>query len=567
MERQELPEGWVVAPLGELATFEMGQAPPGSASNFSGIGSIFVKAGEFGDRHPVVREWTTQPLKFATKGDVLICVVGATAGKLNLGIDCAIGRSVAAIRPSAALYQLALYFQLLISVLSLRASSTGSAQGVISKKILAAIPVALPPLNEQRRIAAKLDTTLAAVEACRQRLDGVAAILKRFRQAVLAAATSGELTREWREETGTENDDQLAAGSYLDPATLPENYQRLRKKALVDSIPMWPDLYLPSRWTIQTIGSLYKANYIIDFADGNHGSLYPRESDFGDEGVKFLTASQVSDDGSIAFEDCPILGFQKARQLVKGWSKNGDVILTHNATVGRCALIDEEVEPFLLGTSATFYRFNSDFIKPGYAWLLFSSPFFQDQLRACMEQTTRNQVPITKQTSLGFILPPILEQVEIWRRCKELFALAGCLEARLIAARKTVDRLTPALLAKAFRGELVPQDPSEEPASVLLERIRAARQEEAAAGKPLRRGRRKSAAHSEQTPLPAAPAPPDLLAQLLQECGALSERALLAASELEPGRFRRQLALEVEAGNIREELEGGQQVLMVAGEE
>ncbi|QPN66251.1 restriction endonuclease subunit S [Synechococcus sp. CBW1006] len=60
----------------------------------------------------------------------------------------------------------------------------------------------LAPLNEQRRIAAKLDTTLPAVEACRQRLDGVAAILKRFRQAVLAAATSGELTREWREEIG-----------------------------------------------------------------------------------------------------------------------------------------------------------------------------------------------------------------------------------------------------------------------------------------------------------------------------------------------------------------------------
>jgi type I restriction enzyme S subunit len=63
-------------------------------------------------------------------------------------------------------------------------------------------PFVLAPLNEQHRIAANLDTTIAAVEACRQRLDGVAAILKRFRQAVLAAATSGELTREWREERG-----------------------------------------------------------------------------------------------------------------------------------------------------------------------------------------------------------------------------------------------------------------------------------------------------------------------------------------------------------------------------
>ncbi|MCP9841905.1 restriction endonuclease subunit S [Synechococcus sp. J7-Johnson] len=72
--------------------------------------------------------------------------------------------------------------------------------------------VAVPPFNEQHRIAAKLDTTLASVEACRQRLDGVAAILKRFRQAVLAAATSGELTREWREERAEPSWDTKALG-------------------------------------------------------------------------------------------------------------------------------------------------------------------------------------------------------------------------------------------------------------------------------------------------------------------------------------------------------------------
>ena len=58
--------------------------------------------------------------------------------------------------------------------------------------------VAVPPLNEQKRIADKLDMVLARVDACRERLDRVPAILKRFRQAVLAAATSGKLTEEWR---------------------------------------------------------------------------------------------------------------------------------------------------------------------------------------------------------------------------------------------------------------------------------------------------------------------------------------------------------------------------------
>jgi type I restriction enzyme S subunit len=166
--------------------------------------------------------------------------------------------------------------------------------------------------------------------------------------------------------------------------------------------------------------------------------------------------------------------------------------------------------------------------------------------------------------NMEFPLPSLDEQHEIVRRAQQLFSLADQLEAKLTAARQVVERLTPALLAKGFRGELVPQDPSDEPASVLLERIRAARQAEAAAGKPPRRGRKKAAARPDQLPLDAAPVPADLLSGLLRECGALSERALLAASELEPGRFQRQLALEMAAGKIRNELEGGEPVLMVS---
>jgi type I restriction enzyme S subunit len=75
---------------------------------------------------------------------------------------------------------------------------------------------------------------------------------------------------------------------------------------------------------------------------------------------------------------------------------------------------------------------------------------------------------------------PTPERLQIISRVEDLFTLADQLEARLATARRVVDRLTPALLAKAFRGELVPQDPGDESASVLLERIRAARQADAA---------------------------------------------------------------------------------------
>jgi type I restriction enzyme S subunit len=72
-------------------------------------------------------------------------------------------------------------------------------------------------------------------------------------------------------------------------------------------------------------------------------------------------------------------------------------------------------------------------------------------------------------------LPRIPEQIEIVKCVEALFAFADRLEARTAVARAQVDKLTPALLAKAFRGELVPQDPNDEPASALLERIRAER--------------------------------------------------------------------------------------------
>ena len=72
-------------------------------------------------------------------------------------------------------------------------------------------------------------------------------------------------------------------------------------------------------------------------------------------------------------------------------------------------------------------------------------------------------------------LPPVSEQHEIVRRVETLFGYADRLEARYTAALTRVERLTPALLAKAFRGELVAQDSADEPAALLLERVQAAR--------------------------------------------------------------------------------------------
>lgn len=334
--------------------------------------------------------------------------------------------------------------------------------------------IPLAPLHEQKRIAEKLDQVLARVDACQSHLERVPQILKRFRQSVLAAATSGRLTEGWREEQG----------KYIKPwidtipengVSLPEDYERLGKIAFKLTIIEHSAKDLPETWSLLTIADLYHNKTLIDFADGNHGAMYPRKEDFGDKGALFLTATQIGETWEVDIAACPRLRSDKAEKLVKGWSRKNDVLLTHNATVGRVGLLEFGEEDVLLGTSVTFYRFNENYISPNYGRILFSSPFFQDQLKMEMAQTTRNQVPITKQVSFNFICPPIEEQAEIVRRVEKLFAYAAKLEARYQSASEQVGRLTPSLLAKAFRGELVGQDPNDESASALVGKIRETR--------------------------------------------------------------------------------------------
>ncbi len=159
-----------MAKLGEYASFIMGQAPESSECNTDGTGTPFVKAGQFGESSPEVNEWTTNPLKMAEKNDVLICVVGATSGKLNRGIDCAIGRSVAAIRPNENVNRDYIYYGLHPWIMRLRNNSQGSAIGVITKDMLDTIEMPFPNINEQNEIVTTLQIAEQIIRERRKEL-------------------------------------------------------------------------------------------------------------------------------------------------------------------------------------------------------------------------------------------------------------------------------------------------------------------------------------------------------------------------------------------------------------
>jgi hypothetical protein len=135
--------------------------------------------------------------------------------------------------------------------------------------------------------------------------------------------------------------------------------------------------------------------------DGNHGSFYPRSDDFGDEGVPFISAKAVTEDGRIDNTQIEKLHEDKASKLKIGWIDKGDVLLAHNASVGKVALYDGRFNKALIGTSLTASTGAREIDSSFLAAALRSSKF-QRELVKNMGQTTRNQVPITAQRDLRF---------------------------------------------------------------------------------------------------------------------------------------------------------------------
>jgi type I restriction enzyme S subunit len=529
-EGRELPVGWANAQVGELV--EAG--PKNDCHDDTQVGFVPLQrlGVDYLSRHShEPRTWREVKKGYThfQDGDVLLARITPSFenGKAGIARDLPNGIGAGSTeyivcRPySDALdpnYLLA-HFKTRSFLLGGEMVMTGAVgQQRVPKSFVLESCLALAPLNEQRRIAAKLDTILAAVDACRQRLGDVEALLKRFRQAVLAAATSGELTREWREERG-----------------------------------------ISDAWNRSQLGPLLN--------DMRYGTA--KKCSYELVGLPVLRIPNILESGCICQADLKYAEFD-SQDVARLSLVAGDLLVIRSNgsldLVGRVAEASEKDAGMLFAGYLIRLRPDQEKLLSPYLLLALRSPSTRSTIELAARSTSGvNNINSQFLSSLAIPLPSIREQQEIVRRTQELFSLADQLEAKLTSTRRIVERLTPALLAKAFRGELVPQDPSDEPASVLLERIRAARQAESAASSPSRRGRHQAAANKETSSVAAAPVTPDRLASLLRECGALSEKALLAASELDPASFQAQLAYERSLGAIRNVHDEGQELLEAVG--
>lgn len=327
-------------------------------------------------------------------------------------------------------------------------SGVGGSLTRAQPKRVATLPVPVASPQEQTRIADKLDSLLSRIDACRERLDRVPGVLKRFREAVLEVAVSGRLTEEWR------NERQIRS-------TSPLEWRQIRFGEIVES-----SLYGP-RFSAQ--------DYVVD-------------------GVPTLRTSDMDSQGRLTLRNPPRVRISE-EEIERLGLKDGDLVLTRTgATIGKCAVYDSSLGPALPSAYLIRFRLLQNLAVPRYVLLFLLSPIGQRLLLAGSTAVAQPNVNAQTVRRFSFSLPSHLEQIEIIRRVEELLSLADLLERKYQAAISKVEKLAPAVLAKAFRGELVPQDPNDEPASVLFERIRAEVAGPARESKHRGRARRKAVA-------------------------------------------------------------------------
>jgi len=300
---------------------------------------------------------------------------------------------------------------------------TGTTIKHLTRESLASFKVPVPPLREQKRIADKLDALLARVNACRERLDRVPGILKRFRQSVLAAATSGELTRDWREERGLE----LA-------------------------------------WRSETLGSLLTD---VRYGTSKKCAYEPRKTPV----IRIPNVAR----GIVSHDDMKYADFDEG-EIEKLALAPGDLLMIRSngsvGLVGRTAMVSEREEGFLYAGYLIRLRPDAAQANPAYLSLILASPASRARIELTARSTTGvNNINADEIRAFPVALPSLDEQNEVVKRVGHLLAMAERLDDRVLSAQSAVQRTTPSALGKAFRGELVPQDPSDEPASDLITRI------------------------------------------------------------------------------------------------
>ena len=338
-------------------------------------------------------------------------------------------------------------------------------------------PIPLPPLPEQHRIVAKIEELFTKLDAGINELHKAQSQLKRYRQSVLKAAFEGKLTEAWR----AEHQDEIEPASTLLERILKERREKweeeqleqMKAKGKTPKDDKWKAKYkepiapdtgdlpeLPRGWmwtTVGSIGLVASGQTPKGINDLNLDGEIPfyKISDMNKLGnERFMRAAEIAlDDDQTAK-----LGIHVRERGTVIFPKRGGAIATNKKRIlSRPSAYDLNIMGVLP------YIVPTDFF---YQWLL------SIDLAALSDGSNVPQLNHKDIDPLPFPLPPLFEQQAIVSEVESRLSVADEVEKTITEELKRAEQLRQSILKKAFSGKLVPQDPNDEPASVLLERIK-----------------------------------------------------------------------------------------------
>jgi len=422
----EIPASWKLVKLGKFLEVQGGSQPPKSTfvySEKSGYVQL-LQIRDFGEK-PVP---TFVPLKkvskFCKREDVLIARYGASLGRIVTGLEGAYNVALAKVIDSYNIFSNRYLFYLLKTSIFQTPLSllSRSAQNGFAKHEIAHIELPLPPLAEQHRIVAKIEELFSELDKGVETLKSAQAQLEVYRQAVLKYAFEGKLTNPG-----------------LEDRELPEGWELKR---------------------LEDIGSVI---------NGDRSSNYPSRAHYVDTGVPFLSAGNI-ENNKLLVSSLNYITRAKFKSLRSGKTEIGDILYCLRGSLGKSAIV--EIPEAAIASSLCILR-PLPGISSIYVHYYLSSPLAQLEILKYDNGTA--QPNLSSKSFEGFTIPICAfdEQVEIVNEIESRLSVCDKIEESIEQGLQQAEALRQSILKKAFEGKLVPQDPNDEPASVLLERIKA----------------------------------------------------------------------------------------------
>jgi len=444
-QTHEVPANWIWVKSEFVAKWGSGGTPSRKNSEYYNGNIPWLKTGELRDTVILDSEEkiTEEGLKKSSaklfpKDSVAIAMYGATIGKLGiLGIDAATNQACAVGVPYALTDKKFMFYYFLTQRKNLIDKGKGGAQPNISQTIIKEFPYILPPINEQNRIADKVENLLNKIEEAKQLIEEAKKSFELRRSAILEKAFRGELTKKWRGENLKESSDTEVVQTDKTLYNLPFNWEWIDLDTVCEKI-----------------------------TDGTHHS--PKSYPSGD--YMYITAKNIKKQG-ILLDNVTYVSKEVHQEIYNRCDvKKGDVLYIKDGATTGIATVNQITEEFSLLSSVALLRPKRNVLAAKYLMYCLNSPSTKSRMLGMISGNAITRLTL-KKIKQGIIpLPPFDEQeiiVSILEKVNSVDEQLDC----VTNLEDNINNLKQSILSKAFRGELGTNDPSEESAIELLKEV------------------------------------------------------------------------------------------------